>query len=230
MTLSTNPGIRTVLFDLDGTLADTAPDLAYALNSLLQEQGRAPLPYDVIRPVVSHGATALVRLGFGLSPDEPVFSALRERLLALYRQHLARETQLFAGMAELLNEIEGLAMNWGVVTNKPAFLTQPLMAALGLAERAACIVSGDTTANRKPHPEPLLLACRLAGSAAPQCLYVGDAERDIRAGKEAGMPTLVAMFGYIGDADRPETWGADALIPDPAAIIAWIKRRHSGHS
>lgn len=223
MTQPLSSAYRTVLFDLDGTLADTAPDLAYALNCLLREQERAPLPYEVIRPVVSHGATALVKLGFSLSPDEPVFAALRDRLLSLYQQHLARETRLFEGMAELLNEIEQLNMNWGVVTNKPAFLTRPLMGALGLAERAACIVSGDTTANRKPHPEPLLHACRLTGSEAAQCLYVGDAERDIRAGKEAGMATLVAMFGYIDAKDKPETWGADGLITNPAAVIAWIK-------
>jgi len=225
MATSILPSIRTVLFDLDGTLADTAPDLAYALNCLLREQERAPLPYEIIRPEVSHGATALVRLGFGLSNDDPVFGALRERLLSLYQQHLARETRLFDGMEELLDFIEQRGMNWGVVTNKPAFLTQPLMAKLGLAKRAACIVSGDTTANKKPHPEPLLHACRLAGSEAAQCLYVGDAERDIRAGHHAGMPTLVAMFGYIGEKDRPETWGADALITTPDEIIAWIKNR-----
>lgn len=216
-------GIRTVLFDLDGTLADTAPDLAYALNCLLREQERSLLPFESIRPVVSHGATALVKLGFDLNPEEPLFSALRDRLLSLYQQHLARETRLFAGMAELLAFIEQQDMNWGVVTNKPAFLTQPLMTALGLAERAACIVSGDTTANRKPHPEPLLHACRQAGSAADQCLYVGDAERDIRAGYSAGMHTLVAMFGYLGNEDRPEDWGADALVTTPNDIIAWIK-------
>jgi 2-phosphoglycolate phosphatase len=218
--------IRTVLFDLDGTLADTAPDLAYALNSLLREQEREPLPYEVIRPVVSHGATALVKLGFGLNPGEPEFAALRDSLLSLYQQHLARETRLFDGMADLLDEIEALNMNWGVVTNKPAFLTQPLMAALGLAERAACIISGDTTANRKPHPEPLLYACRLAGSEAAQCLYIGDAERDVRAGNEAGMATLVAMFGYIGTLDKPETWGADGLVSSPAAVMAWVKGRN----
>ena len=219
--------IRTVLFDLDGTLADTAPDLAYALNSLLQEQQRVPLPYEVIRPVVSHGATALVKLGFGLGPDDAAFSALRERLLSLYQQHLARETRLFAGIPELLNAIERLGMNWGVVTNKPGFLTQPLLAALGLSERAACIVSGDTTTNKKPHPEPLLHACQLAGSQAMQCLYVGDAERDIRAGKDAGMTTLVALFGYIGAQDQPESWGADGLVADPAAILAWLNPDNS---
>jgi phosphoglycolate phosphatase len=216
-------GIRTVLFDLDGTLADTAPDLAYALNCLLLEQQRDTLPFERIRPVVSHGATALVKLGFEISPEEPVFSALRDRLLSLYQQHLARETRPFTGIAELLAYIEQQGMNWGVVTNKPAFLTQPLMTALGLAERAACIVSGDTTANKKPHPEPLLYACRLAGSTAQQCLYLGDAERDIRAGHAAGMHTLVAMFGYLGDQDRPEEWGADGLMTSPANVITWIE-------
>lgn len=225
MTSPSTSGYRTILFDLDGTLADTAPDLAYALNSLLREQQREPLPYDVIRPAVSHGATALVRLGFGLDPGEPEFSALRDRLLSLYQQHLARETRLFEGMAELLNDIEALAMNWGVVTNKPAFLTQPLMAALGLVDRAVCIISGDSTAHRKPHPEPLLHGCRLAGSEAAQCIYVGDAERDIRAGREAGMATLVALFGYLDNLDRPETWGADGLIDTPAAVIPWLKGR-----
>jgi len=223
VTKSPSSDIRTVLFDLDGTLADTAPDLAYALNCLLREQERSPLPFDRIRPVVSHGATALVKLGFELSPEEPVFSALRDRLLSLYQQHLARETRLFDGMAELLEFIEQRGMNWGVVTNKPAFLTEPLITALGLSERAACIISGDTTANKKPHPGPLLYACRLAGSEGRQCLYVGDAERDIRAGCLAGMHTLVALFGYIGSEDRPADWGADALMPDPAAIIAWIE-------
>jgi N-acetyl-D-muramate 6-phosphate phosphatase len=221
--LTLNSSVRTVLFDLDGTLADTAPDLAYALNCLLREQRHPPLPYERIRPVVSHGATALVKLGFGLNPEEPEFSALRDRLLSLYQQHLARETRLFDGMAELLAFIEQQGMNWGVVTNKPAFLTEPLMTALGLAARAACIISGDTTANKKPHPGPLLHACRLTGSAAGQCLYVGDAERDVRAGLLAGMHTLVALFGYISVEDHPEGWGADALVADPGDIIAWIK-------
>ena len=223
MTQSRHSGIRTVLFDLDGTLADTAPDLAYALNSLLREEQRAPLPYERIRPMVSHGATALVKLGFGVSPEQPLFSSLRNRLLSLYQQHLARETRLFTGMAELLAFIEQQGINWGVVTNKPAFLTQPLMTALELTGRTVCIISGDTTANRKPHPEPLLHACRLAGSNAEQCLYVGDAERDVRAGRFAGMHTLVALFGYLGEEDHPESWGADALVADPADIITWIQ-------
>ncbi len=222
-----NPPMRTVLFDLDGTLADTAPDLAYALNCLLEEQGRAPLPYEQIRPVVSNGANAILRVGYDLPPESPEFALLRNRFLELYRAHVARETRLFPGMDDLLSYIEDAAMNWGVVTNKPAFLTDPIIAALGLAPRAVCVVSGDTTANKKPHPEPLLHACQLAGSASGQCLYIGDAERDITAGREAGMATLVALFGYLCADDHPESWGADDLVSDPLAIIAWLERHRA---
>ncbi|OGI42299.1 MAG: phosphoglycolate phosphatase [Candidatus Muproteobacteria bacterium RBG_16_64_11] len=214
--------IRTVLFDLDGTLADTAPDLAGALNALLVENGRQPLPYEAIRPQVSHGATALITLGFGLTAGAPGFEALRQRLLAIYQAGLCRETKLFPGMAAVLAGLRARGCNWGVVTNKPAFLTEPLMAALGLDAGAACIVSGDSTANRKPHPEPMLHACALAGSHPDQCLYVGDAERDVTAGKMAGMPTLVALFGYIGDNERPQDWGADGLVQTPAGILEWL--------
>ncbi len=214
--------LRTVLFDLDGTLADTAPDLAYALNTVLQEQHRRALPYERIRPVASHGASALIRLGFNIEPGDINFEPLRLRLLDVYQRHLADQTTLFPGIAELLQDIERCGMNWGVITNKPARLTEPLMDKLGLARRAACIVSGDTTARRKPDPEPMLYACRKAGSAVRQCVYVGDAERDIEAGKRAGMKTLVALFGYIADGDQPHTWGADGMINAPREILAWM--------
>lgn len=215
-------GIRTVLFDLDGTLADTAPDLAYALNTLLQEQGKASIPYDAIRPVASHGAAALIELGFGIQRDTPRFTPLRERFISIYRAHLTRETRLFPGMAELLDQLVARGINWGIVTNKPAFLTDPLIAQLGLSEDVACVVSGDTTTNRKPHPEPMLHACQLAGSKPDECLYVGDAARDIEAGNAAGMQTLVALFGYIGAQDQPETWGASGLIQTPQDILTWL--------
>lgn len=214
--------LRTVLFDLDGTLADTAPDLAYALNQVLVEQGRSPLPFDTIRPVVSHGGIALTRLGFGLEPEHPDFPPLHQRLLAIYSDNIARHTRLFPGMETLLAGIEQRGMNWGVVTNKPARLTEPLMNALGLSQRAACIVSGDTCNNRKPHPEPILYGCHLAGSEAAQCLYVGDAQRDIEAGLRAGLRTVVALFGYIGEDDHPEEWQADALLNTPREIEDWI--------
>ena len=214
--------IRTVLFDLDGTLADTAPDLAYALNRLLAEHGKAALPYPAIRLVASHGAAALIELGFDVARTAREFAALRERFLELYGTHLARETRLFPGMAELLDAIAARGINWGIVTNKPAFLTEPLVDQLGLRQDVACVVSGDTTANRKPHPEPMLHACQLAGSRPHECLYIGDAARDIEAGKAAGMKTLVAMFGYIGPQDQPETWGADGLIRAPGDALDWL--------
>ena len=214
--------IEAVLFDLDGTLADTAPDLAHALNAVRAEQGLPALPFEEIRPRVSHGATALIGLGFGLAPEDPDFEPLRQRLLAIYRDQLTLHTRLFPGMAELLDDLEGRAIPWGVVTNKPAWLTEPLLAGLGLAERTACIVSGDSTARRKPHPEPMLHASRLLGRAAPACLYVGDARRDIEAGRRAGMRTLVALFGYLDAEDRPADWQADGLVRHPAEILSWV--------
>jgi phosphoglycolate phosphatase len=214
--------IDTLLFDLDGTLADTAPDLAFALNEVLQEQGMAPLPFPRIRPVVSHGALALIQLGFGCGPEEPRFAPLRQRLIDIYAAHLTRGTRLFPGMEALLDTLEARGMRWGVVTNKPAFLTGPLMEQLGLARRAATVVSGDTLPERKPHPAPMLLACREAGTEPHRCLFVGDAERDVEAGRNAGMATLVALFGYLGDEDRPEAWGADGLVATPGEVLAWL--------
>jgi len=220
--LLTDLNIKTVLFDLDGTLADTAPDLAYALNQVLIENGHDPLPFEEIRPAVSHGGIALIRLGFRMEPDHPEFDALRLKLLDVYRDNIARETTLFPGMAALLNNIEQQGRNWGVVTNKPGWLTEPLMKALGLSERAACIISGDTCNNNKPHPEPILHGCKLAGSDAQHCVYIGDAERDIEAGRRAGMQTIVALFGYIADTDQPHEWGADMAHHSPEAIQEWL--------
>jgi 2-phosphoglycolate phosphatase len=214
--------IRTVLFDLDGTLADTAPDLAAALNALLTEENRPTLPFHVIRPVVSHGSTGLLRLGFGLEPTDANFVRLRERLLTLYAARLCRETRVFPGVTELLAQLVARHINWGIVTNKPAFLTEPLIAQLALAHPPACVVSGDTVANRKPHPEPMLHACAIARAQPSETLYVGDAERDIRAGRDAGMKTLVALFGYIGENEKPEGWGADGMINAPLDVLAWV--------
>lgn len=215
--------LKTILFDLDGTLADTAPDLADALNIVLVNNGKDALPFEQIRPVVSHGGMALVRLGFGIEPEHPEFEPLRQQLLQIYASSIANKTRLFPGMTELLNSIESAGMNWGVVTNKPAWLTEPLLDALQLSQRAVSIVSGDTLAERKPHPSPLLYACEQAGSQGFECVYVGDAERDIVAGHKAGMKTVVALFGYIATEDRPDTWGADALLESPQAINEWLQ-------
>ncbi len=216
--------IRTVLFDLDGTLADTAPDLAHALNTVRLAHDLPALSFETIRPVVSHGGRALIQLGFADIPEsEPEFEALRQELLQIYHGNIASHTVLFPGMSELLEQLEQRGHRWGVVTNKPGWLTDPLMEALQLKQRADCIVSGDTLAQRKPDPAPLLHACELCGSQAGECLYVGDAERDIDAGRRAGMQTLVALFGYIGDDDNPETWGANGLVETPEAILQWLE-------
>ena len=214
--------IRTVLFDLDGTLADTAPDLALALNTLLEEEGRPPLPYESIRQEASYGGIALIKLGFKLEPESPEFEPLRQRFLDLYKDKLCEHTTLFEGMDKVIEAIDAAGMNWGIVTNKPSWLTDPLIKLMRLDSKAAAIVSGDTTNNSKPHPEPLLHACEAAGSRPGQCLYVGDAERDIVAGQCAGMKTLVALFGYIRDDDQPENWGADGLVKTPTEILSWL--------
>lgn len=214
--------IKTVLFDLDGTLIDTAPDMANALNILLQEEGQPVLPFEHIRPVVSNGSLALVKLGFGEDIDGEPLERLKKRYLEIYQQHLCEDSKLFDGMDNLLRQIEAQDMNWGVVTNKPAWLTDPLMEQMGLFDRAACIVSGDTTKNRKPHPEPMYHACLAAGSKPFECIYVGDHKRDIQAGNNAGMTTIVALFGYINADDNIADWGADIAIEHPQEIIAHL--------
>ena len=214
------PKIKTVLFDLDGTLADTAPDLAGALNHVLKSHDCEPLPYKKIRPFVSHGGVALTTLGFG--KEHPDFDNLYKELLEHYQANIANETVLFEGMNELLLELEENNINWGVVTNKPAWLTEPLMKALNLDSRAVTIVSGDTLDERKPHPAPILYACQQAGSEAAECIYIGDAERDIEAGNRAGMPSVIALFGYIAESDEPDSWGAHASINHPKEILTII--------
>jgi len=213
---------KTVLFDLDGTLIDTAPDMANALNILLQEEDKQTLAYDIIRPVVSNGSIALVNLGFGDNVEENQLRYLKERYLEIYQQYLCVDSVLFNGMESLLNKIEQQGSNWGVVTNKPEWLTRPLMQQIGLTDRAACIISGDTTHNRKPHPEPMYLACKQANSKPHECIYIGDAKRDIEAGKNAGMKTIVAAYGYIGDWENINEWQADYIIEQAEEIINFI--------
>lgn len=216
------PLSRCLLLDLDGTLADTAPDMTGALNALRAEHGLVALDPELVRPSVSHGARMLIRVGFGLLEDDLRFEPLRERFLELYAERVALESRLFPGMAEVLDEVEARGLCWGVVTNKPARFTRPLLAGLGLEARAACIVSGDTTARAKPHPEPLLHAARSLTQAPGSCLYVGDAERDIEAGRKAGMRTLVAAFGYLAATDRPQEWQPDGLVEHPRQILDWL--------
>lgn len=211
-----------ILFDLDGTLVDTAHDLAYALNLQRERHGLPALPLDVIRPFASHGSKGLLSVGFDLTPESDSFPAMREEYLALYDQVLTRQPIMFDGMAELLRKLEEQAVPWGVVTNKPRRFTQPLMQSIGLLERAACVVSGDDAPRPKPHPDTLLLACAQSNVSPQSCWYIGDAERDIQAGKAAGMRTVVALYGYLDVTDKPAEWGADKLINAPLEVLELI--------
>ncbi len=216
-------GVRLVLFDLDGTLADTAPDLAGAVNRMLSARGIAPLPIDELRPLASHGARGLVGRAFGVTPEEPGFDELRQEFFREYESALCVQSTLFPSVAETLAEFDATGVLWGIVTNKIARFTQPLVAALGLAERAACVVSGDTTPFPKPHPAPLLHALDATGVAAGAAFYVGDDRRDVEAGRAAGVRTVVAGYGYLGNGGPCTQWGADHIIEAPSDLVALIK-------
>ncbi|MGA7949731.1 MAG: HAD-IA family hydrolase [Thiobacillaceae bacterium] len=211
-----------VLFDLDGTLIDTAPDLGHALNLQRARHGMAPLEDAVIRPQASHGARGLMFLAFDLRPDDPQFATMREEFLQLYADNLSRHSRAFEGVLDLLDELENRGIAWGVVTNKPARFTEPLLSMLDLADRAACIVSGDTCPQPKPHPCPLLYAAEEAGHKPEHCIYVGDAARDVEAAVAARMPALVALWGYLGVTDKPQAWGARGLVASPAQILDYL--------
>jgi len=217
-------GYAALLLDLDGTLLDTAPDMGGALNRLRIERGLEPLAPAVYRPVVSHGAARLVALGF---PDATgdAFEQLRLRFLEIYARNLAGHTRLFPGIDDVLAELEERGLPWGIVTNKPAWLTDPLLEGLALSHRAACVVSGDTLPQRKPHPLPLLHAAALAGVRPEHCVYVGDAERDIQAGRAAGMATVVAAYGYLSADDDPRSWQPTGIVAQPADLREWMAPR-----
>jgi phosphoglycolate phosphatase len=211
--------IEAVLFDLDGTLIDTAPDMGGALNNLLIEENLEPIPMDIIRPLVSQGGLVLTRLGFSGKVPEQEIEPLRQRFLHQYRAMVADESRLFDGYEAILDELDNRAMPWGIVTNKPEWLTHPLLEQLGLAPRCGVVIGGDTLEHRKPHPMPLLVAAERLGVTCDNCVYVGDDERDIVAGKAANMKTLVAAYGYIEDADAIEGWDADGVIDQPGDLL-----------
>jgi N-acetyl-D-muramate 6-phosphate phosphatase len=222
--MSPRNGLRGVLFDLDGTLLDTAPDMAGAINQLLVDEGMEALPFERIRPHVSHGAQRLVRLAFG-EPESQRFEELRRRFLDFYRADIARHTRLFDGFDAVLDAIEAAGLRWGIVTNKPGWLTAPLLEELGLAARSGCVVSGDTLSERKPHPMQLLHAASLLGLEPRECVYMGDAERDVQAARNAGMIPLVAGFGYLGAGEDPNNWQPDAVFGRPTDLLKWLGLR-----
>ncbi|MCL4143318.1 UNVERIFIED_CONTAM: hypothetical protein GTU68_043970 [Idotea baltica] len=193
-----------------------------ALNTLLEQEGHAALAYDLIRPVASNGSAGLLKLGFAISASDANFKPLQQRFIRLYQDNIAQYSTLFDGMAEVLDTLEKAKIPWGIVTNKPAFLTDPLVKLLNLTLRTPCIVSGDTTAHAKPHPAPLLHACGILSISPDHCLYIGDAARDIEAGKNAKMTTIAARYGYIADDDDIDSWQANGIIDHPTDLLKWI--------
>jgi phosphoglycolate phosphatase len=220
--MSTEP-VRLVLFDLDGTLADTAPDLAAIANRQREARGLAPLPLEELRPLASHGARGLIGRALGVAPPSEEFEILKKQFYAWYDDALCVHTQLFPGVPATLEALERRGIQWGIVTNKIRRFTDPLVQALGLSKRAACIVSGDTTPHAKPHPEPLLFAVRACNIDEAAAVYVGDDRRDVEAGRAAGMRTVVASYGYLGSGADTKTWRADHAIASPQELVAWIR-------
>ena len=210
-----------VLFDLDGTLADTAPDLGGALNQLLLEQGRDPLPMEKLRPYVSSGARGMIGAGLGITPADAAYLDLQQRFLAIYQDALCVGTRLFNGMAEHLDELDARGMPWGIVTNKSQRFAIPLMEGLGLRQRCVCIVCGDSARRAKPYAHPMHLASAVMGVVAGKCIYVGDDERDVISGRAVGMQTIVAGWGYLGESRPPTHWGADAIAGTPQDILGF---------
>ena len=213
--------IQAVLLDLDGTLADTAPDLGHVMNRMRTARGLPALPLATMRPFTSHGARGLLGIGLDVTPGHADYNALRDEFLDIYAANLCRETRLFPGMAELLAELERRAVLWGVVTNKAERYTFPLLELLALRSRAACIIGGDTTGRIKPDPAPLLAASERIGVNPQHCIYLGDDRRDMEAGRAAGMTVVVAKFGYLNGND-PETWAADGMIDQPLELLQYL--------
>ena len=214
--------LRGVLFDLDGTLLDTAPDFVLACNAAAAEFGLRGLTLERLRTEVSNGAPAMLRILLDENEREVDFDALHQRMLALYEENIAVHTRFFAGMEAVLDEVEARGLSWGIVTNKQRRFTEPLLRVLDLHERTGCAISGDTLAECKPHPLPMWEACRRIDVAPGACVYIGDARRDIEAGQNAGMATLAALYGYVPADDPAHAWGADGLLSQPSDLLAWL--------
>ncbi len=214
--------VMAVLFDLDGTFADTAPDLAAALNYTRATRQLPPLSLDIVRTQASHGSRGLLKLGLDVEPGAPDYEALRDVFLDYYARHICVHTRLFPGMAELVSDLERRDIKWGIVTNKPHRYTLPLMQALGYADRAACLISGDTCANAKPHPAPMLKACEILGVAPGHCLYLGDDLRDMQAANAAAMRGIIACYGYVSCDASIENWNAQGSVNQPMELLSFI--------
>ena len=211
--------ICAVLFDLDGTLIDSAPDLAGAANDLRSSHGLPALPYERLRPVVGAGARGMIGAAFDVAPDDARFSGLRDEFLRRYENRMTQETRVFAAMLPVLDALDRLGRPWGVVTNKASRFTDPLVRAMGLHQRAAIVIAGDSTPHSKPHPAPLLEAARRVGAAPADCVYIGDDLRDVQAGRAAGMKTVIAAWGYLGVGEPIEAWGADHIVHAPGELL-----------
>ena len=217
-----SPTVRAVLFDLDGTFADTAPDMANSLNHVRRQRGLEPVPLSVLRPHVSNGARGMIAGGFNLRPEDSDYAELREAVLEHYAANICIDSRWFDGTDALVEELERRGIAWGIVTNKITRLALPLLDALAVTPRAACIVCGDTCAHAKPHPAPLLHAAALLGLPPAECLYIGDDERDILSANAAGMRGVVAMYGYLGVLNPPHQWPAAAWVDSPEEILALL--------
>ena len=217
--------ISAVFFDFDGTIADTAPDLGHALNRQRIKRNLPPLPIEQIRIQASAGARGLIGLGFNIGPEDESYIEMRDEFLEFYTQRLCHDTSLFPGIDTLLNQLDMQELPWGIVTNKPARFTHPLLEQLGLQRRAASVVCGDETTKTKPHPEPLLVACEKINVAPADCIYLGDDLRDVKASLAAGMEPIIARYGYLGNDQPPETWGARHIIDHPQELFAYIQSK-----
>lgn len=214
---------KTVLFDLDGTLVDTAPDLAFALNNVLKKNHHPPLPFEQIRPLVGQGGKSLIKLGFKISEAHPEFFGLWQELLDIYELHIYEKSVLFPGMEQVLTYLTKNNTRWGVVTNKPYRLSEILLKKMALWSQVSCLVGGDTLPQRKPDPEPLWHACELLNCAAQESIYIGDSETDIVTAKRAGMPVIAAAYGYLTANEQPQSWGADYVISKPEELLPILR-------
>lgn len=222
-----NMRIKGILFDLDGTLLDTAADLTAALNQVLISQQANPLSVDHVRPAISFGVAGLLKLGMGIDTQDPIFPSLRKQFLDYYAKHICVHTHLFPSVNTLINYLHDEKWPWGIVTDKSAILTKQLIKKFPLLNKAKCIIAGDTLKYSKPHPQPLLHACKCIACLPEHCVYVGDAKRDVEAANAAGMYSLIALYGYINSKDDVNKWGSTAKISSPLEIIGYLGQFHS---